>query len=298
MFVGSGVGLYGQRLLPRGGFYQPQGLVFHHLESCYVSMLGAFAALALYKLRGGAVWLAAAVGLSLIFFLHMSAKEMLAFLVCLFLFFVGRPGTTPVWIIATPFVLVTLVGVTLFTPIGEVFLTQWNSYLGVSAGNQVRFVLTESSFQIAAQYFPFGSGGGTFASPQSISYGYSDLYVRYGLYNIWGGSPQNPNFLLDVFWPKIIAETGWLGFALFLLILIIIAIPVVRWFLLTREPIAWFALAVNLSVAIMSVASVPYNSEYVSIIWAFSAALAATAFAEQFGRAAPRAKRTMRRGVA
>jgi len=68
-----------------------------------------------------------------------------------------------------------------------------------------------ASAQIAINYFPIGTGAGTFSSQPSFSMYYSPLYYEYGLAKLYGASPEMSKFLMDTGWPKFIAEAGWIG---------------------------------------------------------------------------------------
>lgn len=67
---------------------------------------------------------------------------------------------------------------------------------------------------IFKEYFPFGSGLGTFSTNAAAEY-YSPLYYKYGLSDVWGLTPENPMFLADTFYP-VLAEYGIVGVFLFL----------------------------------------------------------------------------------
>jgi hypothetical protein len=75
-------------------------------------------------------------------------------------------------------------------------------------------------YNIAKDFFPFGSGLGTFASLASITNGYSDIHFQYGVAYIGANSPQDVldhnHTLLDTFWPHIFGELGFLGSLLYL----------------------------------------------------------------------------------
>lgn len=78
-----------------------------------------------------------------------------------------------------------------------------------------RKILTDDSIRIAKNYFPFGSGFGTFGSNIAAQY-YSKVYIKLGYYRLKGsGLEEKGKFLVDTFWPTVIAQTGWLGFAAF-----------------------------------------------------------------------------------
>ena len=83
-------------------------------------------------------------------------------------------------------------------------------FLGATAEGSARRKLLETSFIIAKDHFPLGSGFGTFASYFS-TVAYSPLYSNYGISHIQGLSQKNTNFASDSFWPMIIAQTGYLG---------------------------------------------------------------------------------------
>lgn len=89
-------------------------------------------------------------------------------------------------------------------------------------GNEghVRIGMYLASFNIASDFFPSGSGFGSFGSLASISGGYSELYYTYGVDNIGSNSPaavaEGAHTLLDTFWPHIIAELGYIGSFLYL----------------------------------------------------------------------------------
>lgn len=71
-----------------------------------------------------------------------------------------------------------------------------------------------TGLKILGDYFPFGSGFGSFGVAAAAKE-YSPLYYKYDLYNIWGLTPENPMFLADCFYPTL-AEFGIVGIFLFL----------------------------------------------------------------------------------
>jgi hypothetical protein len=84
----------------------------------------------------------------------------------------------------------------------------------------VRLGMYISSFNISTDYFPFGSGMGTFASLSSIAGQYSQIYYDYGINNIGMNNPEDvangKHTLLDTYWPHIFGELGLFGSILFL----------------------------------------------------------------------------------
>ncbi len=77
-----------------------------------------------------------------------------------------------------------------------------------------RIVLYVTSFKIAMDYFPFGSGLGTFASNLSGKY-YSNIYTMYGIDKVDGLKADKYNYIADTFWPWVIGEFGFVAFILY-----------------------------------------------------------------------------------
>jgi hypothetical protein len=90
------------------------------------------------------------------------------------------------------------------------------SYIVV--GDNPRSALFRSGAQVAMDYFPWGSGFGTFGGGINQSF-YSPLFYKYGLHRIWGLSPEKSSFINDTFWPHVMAETGIFGLIFYFLII-------------------------------------------------------------------------------
>ena len=65
-----------------------------------------------------------------------------------------------------------------------------------------RFVLYTTSIKILIDYFPFGSGFGSFATYASGLY-YSHIYNQYGIENVWGISKNFYSFIADTYYPSL-----------------------------------------------------------------------------------------------
>lgn len=82
----------------------------------------------------------------------------------------------------------------------------------------VRQKLTEDSIKIANQYFPVGTGFGSFGTNSAIRH-YSKLYVKMGYLYSWEMGPRS-HYMNDTFWPSLFAQTGWFGTAAFAIALL------------------------------------------------------------------------------
>lgn len=84
--------------------------------------------------------------------------------------------------------------------------------LSDTAANRPRWMLWNTGFRIASDYFPIGSGFGTFGNSISSSINhYSDIYILYGINTRYGFEKGNALFLSDTYWPSVIGETGLIG---------------------------------------------------------------------------------------
>ncbi len=83
--------------------------------------------------------------------------------------------------------------------------------------HSTRIVYYYSSFILASENFPFGSGMGTFGGQASVVFG-SKVYeeLAFGQYWWYRANVQ----MTDTFWPHILGEAGYLGFLMYLLSLI------------------------------------------------------------------------------
>ena len=79
---------------------------------------------------------------------------------------------------------------------------------------KVSFVLYKTSFEIIRDYFPFGSGLGSFATHASRIC-YSPIYTEYGINNVWGLSKSFDSFIADTYYPSL-AQFGITGVLLYI----------------------------------------------------------------------------------
>lgn len=98
------------------------------------------------------------------------------------------------------------------TVAGVAALYQTISYYFLMGTESARAVLTIGAPFIAADHFPFGTGWGTYGSAFSIE-PYSPVYGMYWMAGIWGISQSYSSFVSDTFWPMILGQCGYFGFA-------------------------------------------------------------------------------------
>ena len=104
-----------------------------------------------------------------------------------------------------------------------------------------RFVLYETSGQILVDYFPFGSGFGSFATHASRIY-YSPIYEQYGIDGVWGLSRYYSSFIADTYYPSL-AQFGFVGVFLFLFF----------WFYLVRKAYKFFRQTGDIALIILTI---------------------------------------------
>lgn len=81
-----------------------------------------------------------------------------------------------------------------------------------------RLVLTLQGYNLFIENFPFGTGPGLFGSATASLY-YSPIYTELGWNDNWGlGENPDVNFLNDNFWPMILAQYGFIGTIIVILI--------------------------------------------------------------------------------
>ena len=88
-----------------------------------------------------------------------------------------------------------------------------------------RAVIFNAAMDIAKDNFPLGSGGGSFGGQASVLYD-SDMYYEYGISNYWWHS--HGLYLTDTFWPKVVAEAGYIGSAFFVLACLVMLMTLYR----------------------------------------------------------------------
>ena len=140
----------------------------------------------------------------------------LALVIVLIIIFV-RKGST-----RAPFVVIGVGSVAAFL-VGQ---AQMSVYYG-SASESARGHLMTTALSVFQNFFPLGAGFASFGSGVTKTI-YSPLYYQYGLQNVYGLAPNNPSYLTDTFWPVVLAQFGFLGLIIWLLLLIMLVVDFYR----------------------------------------------------------------------
>ena len=101
--------------------------------------------------------------------------------------------------------------VLLVTVILMITWTRFDAYYisGMSNDEIARPMTYKTSLKILFDYWPFGSGMGSFACNGAWQH-YSPLYFKYNLDGIWGLSPNAGGFICDAYYPTL-AQFGFVG---------------------------------------------------------------------------------------
>ena len=91
----------------------------------------------------------------------------------------------------------------------------------INSSKTARSVLLRYGIQTAIDTAPIGAGFGTYGTYAAKEY-WSPLYNKYNFNNYFGLSLDGGAFLTDNYWPAIVAEFGFIGGILFLILIIII----------------------------------------------------------------------------
>ena len=147
-------------------------------------------------------------------------------LVLLLAFVVFRPsvqealqGNAMLKRLTSPLVLIPVVGVILM-----ISLDQIDHYFG--GLESARSYLLDGGIKAFLEFLPFGAGFATYGTEAARVY-YSPLYARYGVNAHWALGMDGSE-LTDTFWPAIMAEFGFIGTLLYLVIVFIMLRRIVK----------------------------------------------------------------------
>ncbi|MEM6852198.1 MAG: hypothetical protein AAF527_10740 [Pseudomonadota bacterium] len=256
----GGVNMHGTQLQMRAGVPLGTGLFHHKVESVQMTLLGFASALGFAFFQPGArslrlAFAALAVWLGGITIAHLSVKEIFAVALIGLLAPMGLSSLRPsakvfgvVCVFAAGGVAIAVGPPSIRDSITSrlaIYTTDEKTELTVRARSYT------AAAEIASDNFPLGVGPGTFLSAPSRAPVFSPIYHQYGISRLDGGTPDNPIYLLDTFWPKIVGESGWLGFLGYGAFVIALAGASVRWWLADQGGASVLSFSV-LSAAIVS----------------------------------------------
>lgn len=101
-------------------------------------------------------------------------------------------------------------------------------------GRYAKSIMTSTSLQIAKDYFPIGTGFGTFGSNYAKEV-YSPVYYLYGIANDGQLGAESKQYLTDVFWPILFGETGVLGTIIYCGLIILLFVQIQRVFFYNKK---------------------------------------------------------------
>ncbi len=153
-------------------------------------------------------------------------------------------------------------------------------YFSTGAEVYVRARLQIDSVMLANRSFPFGTGFGTFGSAIAAE-NYSPLYQELGYSLLHGGSSDDTRFLCDTFWSTVIAQTGWIGAVLFLIVVICFVIIVFR-VQKVNKYYFWAALSIIVYELLSSVSEAAFFNPSTCVLFAVLAFIVNSAEKERF----------------
>ena len=98
--------------------------------------------------------------------------------------------------------------------IAFIFKDQLTMYFSLDTGWS-RAIILVKSYKIGNDFFPFGTGFGTYSSFFSGKY-YSWVYELYGIDHVYGISKTYWGFIADQFWPMVLGQFGYFGLLAFI----------------------------------------------------------------------------------
>ncbi len=101
-------------------------------------------------------------------------------------------------------------------------------------GRYAKSIMTHTSLQIAKDYFPIGTGFGTFGSNYAKEV-YSPVYYLYGIADNGQLGAESKKYLTDVFWPILFGETGVLGTILYCGLILLLFVQIQRVFFYNKK---------------------------------------------------------------
>lgn len=265
----STTSIHGFYLENRFGMNVPLGLFDHKSKSAQFQLMAMIAGLSMLigdDRRRVFLWLAIGL-LSFTVTVHMSVKELTSALIILFLYVTSRRhydiGTATAVTVAALFAFTILAMID--SPIRVSFVDRMDVFFGETGAKTVRTAAYIGSVQLAADHFPFGTGAATFMSKGARDLAYSPFYFQTGIAYLYGGGPDDPQYIMDSFWPKIIGQSGLLGLVGYLGATIAMIVWSLRRYFALRSGRTFAAAMLILSIFIFSIATPSYTHDHIGM---------------------------------
>ncbi|MCX8158632.1 MAG: hypothetical protein N3D73_03100, partial [Candidatus Diapherotrites archaeon] len=131
-----------------------------------------------------------------------------------------------------------------------------------------RGILLKTGIKVAKDFFPLGSGFGTYSSGINQRF-YSPLFYKYRLHRVWGLSEEKRSFTNDTFWPHVLAETGIFGLLSYFSIIVIFLVKCFKGLRdFKNERVMWIA-TLSLLLLVLSLVEVTKATFYEMSLWTF-----------------------------
>lgn len=256
-----GSDIHGRDLTKYLGISIPHGLFDVKYKTAFTSLLGLTCLLALSPSKVDRwLWIVLIVSFCASIILIASVKEISAAIAIFTLYMAQKTGSF--YRVA----LVAVVGMGLMylllfdNIVADVFADRFSIFLNTKQISTVRTMMYFQAPNVAMDYFPFGSGWGTFGSSAARDIFYSPLYETYNVSDLHGGSEENGGYLIDTFWPKIVAELGFIGATVYLYLWIFGVKSIIYCRKIVKHSVAYrFGTYMFVGSFIVSVATPVYN---------------------------------------
>jgi len=275
--LSGGYSLYGAPLDLRAGFHRPHGLFHHATASVDVSLLGTMAAGAIWGVRKSSGMALLFGGLVLMTMLHLVVKEIVALVAITILIILSmrfRQRNMQILVRAVAVTLGLLLALPFAAYVAPIIQGRLSDYIE-GGDDAIRTLMYLISVELAAQNLPFGTGFGTFGSLPSYTIFYSPIYDQTGLSQLYGASRAYPYYLQDVFWPKVLGESGWAGLLAYGGLYLFLMVRIVAASLRAISLEALFAALVLVSALIKSMAAATFTSDLFMLAVGLALAIAA-----------------------
>lgn len=124
----------------------------------------------------------------------------------------------------------------LYMAVPIVFLA-WNKiyyYYIEGHGRYAKSIMTSTALRIAREYFPLGTGFGTFGSTYAEQH-YSQVYYLYGIADNPELGVESKLYLTDLFWPILFGETGVLGTIIYCILILLLFMQIQKVYFYNRK---------------------------------------------------------------